>query len=63
MAPQDSARLPLNQRPAWKALQSHFQSIGTKHLRDLFAEDPARGERFTAEAAARLAALHTRNFM
>ena len=51
MNPQDSTSLPLNQRPAWKALQSHFQSIGAKHLRDLFAEDPARGERFTAEAA------------
>ena len=51
MDPEDSARLPLNQRPAWKALQSHFPSIATKHLRDLFADDPARGERFTAEAA------------
>jgi len=50
MSPQDSPRLPLDQRPAWKALQRHFSSIGTKHLRDLFAEDPARGQRFTAEA-------------
>jgi glucose-6-phosphate isomerase len=50
MDPEDSTRLPLDQRPAWKALQSHFQSIGAKHLRDLFAEDPARGTRFTAEA-------------
>ena len=51
MDSQSSSRLPLDQRPAWKALQSHFPSIGTKHLRDLFAEDPARGQRFTAEAA------------
>jgi glucose-6-phosphate isomerase len=50
MSPQDSPRLPLNQRHAWKALQSHFQAIGAIHLRDLFAEDPARGTRFTAEA-------------
>jgi glucose-6-phosphate isomerase len=50
MNPEDSARLPLNQRPAWKALQRHFSSIGAKHLRDLFAEDPARGQLFTAEA-------------
>ncbi len=50
MNPKDSTRLPLNQRPAWKALQGHFQSIGKTHLRDLFAEDPARGQRFTAEA-------------
>ena len=50
MNSESSTRLPLDQRPAWKALQNHFQSIGTKHLRDLFAEDPARGQRFTAEA-------------
>jgi glucose-6-phosphate isomerase len=40
---------PLVERKAWKALQTHFQQIGGKHLRELFAEDPARGERFTAE--------------
>jgi len=50
MDSESSSRLPLDQRPAWKALQSHFPSIGAKHLRDLFAEDPARGQRFTAEA-------------
>ena len=50
MDTESSARLPLTQRPAWKALQSHFPSIGAKHLRDLFAEDPTRGQRFTAEA-------------
>jgi glucose-6-phosphate isomerase len=42
--------VPLGERAAWKALQVHFQQIGTKHLRDFFAEDTARGERFTAEA-------------
>ena len=41
---------PLAERPAWKALQAHFEQIHGKHLRELFAEDPARGERFTAEA-------------
>jgi glucose-6-phosphate isomerase len=40
---------PLGERPAWKALQGHFEQIGEKHLRELFKEDPARGERFTAE--------------
>jgi len=40
---------PLGERPAWKALQVHFQQIQGKHLRELFAADPARGERFTAE--------------
>jgi glucose-6-phosphate isomerase len=40
---------PLGERPAWKALQAHFQQIQGKQLRELFATDPARGERFTAE--------------
>jgi glucose-6-phosphate isomerase len=43
--------VPLGERKAWKALQAHSQQIRDKHLRELFAEDPARGERFTAEAA------------
>src|SRR5437868_15172776 len=41
---------PLTQRPAWKALEEHYQKIQTLHLRTLFAEDPRRGERFAAEA-------------
>ncbi len=42
---------PLRQRPAWKALEQHYAEIGEQHLRDLFAADPGRGERLTAEAA------------
>ncbi|MGK2860139.1 MAG: glucose-6-phosphate isomerase [Thermoanaerobaculia bacterium] len=41
----------LRNRPAWKALESHSASMRAKHIRDLFAEDSKRGERFTAEAA------------
>ncbi|SHL23165.1 glucose-6-phosphate isomerase [Nitrosospira sp. Nsp11] len=41
----------LTGRPAWKALEVHYQSIKALHLRQLFANDPTRGERFTAEAA------------
>src|ERR1700728_1669354 len=41
----------LTSGPAWKALQSHYEEIAGRHLRDLFAEDPGRGERLTAEAA------------
>lgn len=41
----------LTRRPEWLALQQHFAEIGSLHLRDLFAADPARGERFSAEAA------------
>ena len=40
---------PLRQRPAWKALEQHHHEIGQRHLRDLFAADPGRGERLTAE--------------
>jgi len=41
---------PLISRPAWKALQSHYQKVRDLHLRDVFADDPKRGERLTAEA-------------
>jgi glucose-6-phosphate isomerase len=36
--------------PAWKALSAHFQRIDRLHLRELFAQDPKRGERLTVEA-------------
>ncbi len=39
-----------NQRPAWKALAGHYQLIRSVHLRQLFADDPGRGERFAVEA-------------
>ncbi len=42
---------PLTQRPAWGALSAHHREIADTHLRDLFAADPARGERLTAEGA------------
>ncbi|MGC1717863.1 MAG: glucose-6-phosphate isomerase [Isosphaeraceae bacterium] len=41
---------PLKRRPAWKALAAHLHEIGDLHLRKLFADDPHRGERLTAEA-------------
>jgi glucose-6-phosphate isomerase len=41
---------PLPKRKAWKALQAHYKKVNELHLRDLFAEDPKRGERMTAEA-------------
>ena len=41
---------PLTQRPAWKALEEHYQSARNLHLRQLFADDPKRGERFAAKA-------------
>lgn len=43
--------IPLRQRKSWKALEAHYQEIWPQHLRDLFAKDPDRGERLTAEGA------------
>jgi glucose-6-phosphate isomerase len=42
---------PLTERPAWRALQGHYEQVRGLHLRQLFADDPKRGERLTAEAA------------
>jgi glucose-6-phosphate isomerase len=36
---------------AWSTLDEHFQRVRSLHLRDLFADDPQRGERFSLEAA------------
>jgi glucose-6-phosphate isomerase len=41
---------PLRQRESWRALSDHFPAIRDVHLRDLFAQDPERGRRLTAEA-------------
>jgi len=40
----------LTQSPAWKALASHHAEVAGLHLRELFAADPKRGEKLTAEA-------------
>src|SRR6516165_9717190 len=40
----------LTARPEWKALEAHHRTVRELHLRNLFAEDPKRGERLTAEA-------------
>jgi glucose-6-phosphate isomerase len=42
---------PLAARPAWKALEAHYEKVRGLHLRTLFQQDPKRGERLTAEAA------------
>jgi glucose-6-phosphate isomerase len=49
------ARIPTNvkqsadRRRAWKALELHYKKVSTLHLRQLFAEDPTRGERMAIE--------------
>ena len=42
---------PLTRRPAWQAIEAHYQQMKEVHLRTLFAQDPARGERLVAEGA------------
>jgi glucose-6-phosphate isomerase len=42
---------PLRERESWQALERHQAELVGRHLRDLFAEDPGRGERLVAEAA------------
>jgi glucose-6-phosphate isomerase len=44
-------RPPLRNRQAWKRLEEHHAEVGERHLRELFAEDPGRGERLVAEGA------------
>ncbi len=42
---------PINQTPAWRALEAHWQAMSSVHMRDLFERDPGRGERYTLEHA------------
>jgi glucose-6-phosphate isomerase len=41
----------LRKRPAWAALEQHYQTVKDVHLRQLFAEDRKRGDRLAVEAA------------
>ena len=41
---------PLTKRSSWKALADHHRKIAKTHLRDLFADDAARGTRLTLES-------------
>jgi len=46
-----TAARALTHLPAWKKLEMHSKESGNEHLRELFAADPDRGQRMTAEAA------------
>src|SRR5215471_17107827 len=46
-----TATKTVTELPAWKDLSTHFQKIDRLDLRELFAQDPKRGERLTVEAA------------
>ena len=43
--------LALRKRPVWTSLLAHRQETKDVHLRQLFADDPTRGERLACEAA------------
>jgi glucose-6-phosphate isomerase len=43
--------LALGKRPVWASLEAHYQKMKGLHVRQLFAEDPNRGERLVVEAA------------
>jgi glucose-6-phosphate isomerase len=51
MTTTDPSPAPAPTRPSWQALESHHRQIAGQHLRDMFAADPTRGERLTAEGA------------
>ena len=44
------SRRPAVRSQAWKDLEGHYKKIRKLHLRQLFEDDPKRGERLTAEA-------------
>ncbi|MBI1246276.1 glucose-6-phosphate isomerase [bacterium] len=46
-----TTKTPLTQMKSWKSLADHYTTIGDVHMRTLFADDPGRGERLTAEEA------------
>ncbi|MBO0726554.1 MAG: glucose-6-phosphate isomerase, partial [Blastocatellia bacterium] len=47
---QPGANSQATNRQAWDALESHYKKISNLHLRQLFADDPKRGERMAVEA-------------
>jgi len=47
--PETPSVRPLRDRPAWTALERHYEALRGRHLRDLFAGDSGRGERLVAE--------------
>ncbi len=51
MTSADAGTAPLRERPAWAALAAHHEAIEGTHMREMFAADPARGERMAAEGA------------
>src|ERR1700692_1606271 len=49
--PQPQVKKPAIKQSGWKALTAHYKAISKLHLRQLFADDPKRGQRMVVEAA------------
>ena len=50
-SPKKAKEAPVRVAAAWKSLATHKEEIESVHLRDLFAKDPGRADRFKLEAA------------
>src|SRR5499433_3660052 len=49
-SPQVQVKKQAIKQSAWKALTAHYKSVSKLHLRQLFADDPRRGQRMAVEA-------------
>src|ERR1700751_3558100 len=49
-SPQPQVKKRAIKQSAWKALTSHYKAVSKLHLRQLFADDPKRGQRMAVEA-------------
>src|ERR1700722_11920735 len=49
-SPQPQVKKRASKQSAWKALTAHYKAVSKLHLRQLFADDPKRGQRMAVEA-------------
>jgi glucose-6-phosphate isomerase len=49
-SPQPQVKKRAIKQSAWKALTAHYKTVSKLHLRQLFADDPKRGQRMAVEA-------------
>src|SRR6201997_3896539 len=50
-SPQPQVKKRAIKQSAWKALTTHYKAVSKLHLRQLFADDPKRGQRMALDAA------------
>src|SRR5215813_7529995 len=48
--PQSPAKKKATKQSAWKTLASHYKTVSKLHLRQLFKDDPKRGQRMALDA-------------